>query len=799
MTSFIQTLKLDISMVKRVLIGLFVFLVLFFFILLMRHTFALQESVNSMSIESVKSSYKNNVGGSFVVNEKTKWISKDEALVSFEIDSKSYENSTNKDVILVINDSNFVSKESYNKLKDALKVNVKNMLSDNNRVALVTYNEKATIISQFSDNYDNLIMNINRISINKGTNYYDALCKVDDLLATKKDKHDVRVIMIFNSYPTMNSPLEVSQYKYLKENYKEISVFGIQYDLGENIINKVKNVTDERYISTSDDIEKVLDNSSKTPRSYDLFRLEETIDEEYFTISEDAKSEIGDIDTEGNRIVWNINDKLVSGFSTKMNFKIKLKEEYKNIDGLFKVNKKIKIKSKIDKNVEKIDSEKTPMIKNTFDVIYEPNAPTGCVLKNVPKSKSYSIFDVVEVSQNELECKGYNFNGWEIVNKVEKVNDDYFIMGEENVLIRGTWSKIKVSLSMEGSIHKSLSVHELLKSNEVKNSYSDGVHSINKTSKNPIYYYKGKANNNLIFAGYCWNIVRTTETGGVKIIYNGKAINNKCVNDSKDILMTNTSFNKNSNSLADLSYMYGTRITLNKYKNDKYKYGKKIIYKNGYYELIDVKDEISTDYRYTCLNNSNICKKVFYVSSYDDNNLYFLTLNGEDSIDELLDSAFASENNSNIKSYIDNWYRYRIIKYASYLEDTVYCNDRSLDSNFEFETYNRVKSKNVSLKCNKKDSFSVSTTIGNGALTYPIGMLSVDEYILSSGSIDNGEKFYLMSPYRYSGSSYVYVNTNSELVSNNNYFVRPVVSLKGKIKVVDGIGTKEKPYIIRLI
>ena len=68
MTSFIQTLKLDISMVKRVLIGLFVFLVLFFFILLMRHTFALQESVNSMSIESVKSSYKNNVGGSFVVN-----------------------------------------------------------------------------------------------------------------------------------------------------------------------------------------------------------------------------------------------------------------------------------------------------------------------------------------------------------------------------------------------------------------------------------------------------------------------------------------------------------------------------------------------------------------------------------------------------------------------------------------------------------------------------------------------------------------------------------------------------------
>ncbi|MDY4544641.1 MAG: hypothetical protein SPE00_04945 [Bacilli bacterium] len=38
----------------------------------------------------------------------------------------------------------------------------------------------------------------------------------------------------------------------------------------------------------------------------------------------------------------------------------------------------------------------------------------------------------------------------------------------------------------------------------------------------PVYYYKGNVqNNNVLFGGFCWKIVRTTETGGVKIVYNG--------------------------------------------------------------------------------------------------------------------------------------------------------------------------------------------------------------------------------------------------------------------------------------
>ncbi len=55
--------------------------------------------------------------------------------------------------------------------------------------------------------------------------------------------------------------------------------------------------------------------------------------------------------------------------------------------------------------------------------------------------------------------------------------------------------------------------------------------SSTSSDTNPIYYYNGNAsttNNNIIFGGYCWKIIRTTETGGIKMIYNGTPSNGEC-------------------------------------------------------------------------------------------------------------------------------------------------------------------------------------------------------------------------------------------------------------------------------
>ena len=69
--------------------------------------------------------------------------------------------------------------------------------------------------------------------------------------------------------------------------------------------------------------------------------------------------------------------------------------------------------------------------------------------------------------------------------------------------------------------------------NSADNQSQFGVYTRKGTSndKYPIYYYRGKfgnVNNNLKFNGYCWKIIRTTATGGVRIIYNGPIKNGSC-------------------------------------------------------------------------------------------------------------------------------------------------------------------------------------------------------------------------------------------------------------------------------
>ncbi len=801
MTDFIDKYNLNINTVKRVLIGLFVFLVLLLFILLVRNTFAQVTPVKEVTFSSNNSSYVDKVGGSFKVVEKVKWTSNDEAIVNFKLSTNPYENGNNKDIILVVNDSNFVNKDSYNKLKDALKENVKSMLTNNkNKIALITYDNNSKILSYLNNNYNSLITLINSIGINRGTNYYASLSSVDEVLKDYKFKknRELIVLMTMNSYPTLNSPLEVSEFNYLKEKYEKANFIAVQYDLKNEILDEVRDISDESYLANSNNVDKIIDIVSKRPTMYDKLVISEEIDDKYFDIIGDINSDVGRVKKDKNLIKWDLSNELISGFDGEINFKIRLNDKYRNLDGLFNVNKSINITSKIGNNKDSLSSDNSPMIKNNYDVIYDPNAPKGCVLRNVPTTKSYSIFDMVKVKNNELSCEGYQFMGWDIVTDVKKVNDDYFIMGEDNVIIRGTWSKLKVNLSMNGSVHSSLGIYDLLKANEVRNSYSNGIHSLSMTN-NPIYYYQGKSNNNLILGGYCFKIVRTTKTKGVKIIYNGISSNNKCINTNDDYYMNNYNFNKYSHSLSDVGYMYGERVNVKSIKNDKYKFSEKIEYSNGIYKLIDSKEDLSNETRYSCLSDNDTCEKVYYITSYDNNNINCLMLYGDKNIDELLDRVFSNNNDSYIKYYIDNWYKNRLIKYSRYFEDTTYCNDRSVDDNFVFNSYKRFDDKNLSLDCSKNDSYSVSKKIGNGALTYPIGMLSVDEAMLTKGSIDNGKDFYLMSPYNYSGSSYVFTYKGNELVSNNNIYVRPVISLKGNVKVIDGIGTKDNPYIIKLI
>ena len=187
------------------------------------------------------------------------------------------------------------------------------------------------------------------------------------------------------------------------------------------------------------------------------------------------------------------------------------------------------------------------------------------------------------------------------------------------------------------------------------------------------------------------------------------------------------------------------------------------------------------------------------------------------------EEAFTNKNNSTIKGVIDTWYQKNLSSYSGYLADEVFCNDRTLAStstysssnNFAYAGWERLANTNKApqLTCPNlaRDGFTTATaSIGNKALTYPIGLITADEVSLAGGVYGTDNKSYylytgqwyraLSAYYWSSGRAYAFnVGSNGSLY---NYYVynlggaRPVVSLRTSTLVTSGTGTETDPYVI---
>ena len=200
------------------------------------------------------------------------------------------------------------------------------------------------------------------------------------------------------------------------------------------------------------------------------------------------------------------------------------------------------------------------------------------------------------------------------------------------------------------------------------------------------------------------------------------------------------------------------------------------------------------------------------------------------------EEAHANINDSNIKAYIDNWYNNNLKDYAYAIEDTIYCNDRSItpvDSfldmaltgtgkGIENTAYSGLTEGYInhtsSLKCvNKNDRFTVNNSIGNAKLTNPIALITSDEVIMGGlGNYDYANGAYIANPDSYlttpnywywtmtpfaaagGGTRVDLVHSDGYLNSNDvfdNGGVRPVVSLSSDA-ISGGKGTMNDPFTV---
>ena len=295
-------------------------------------------------------------------------------------------------------------------------------------------------------------------------------------------------------------------------------------------------------------------------------------------------------------------------------------------------------------------------------------------------------------------------------------------------------------------------------------------------------------------------------------------------------------FNTSYNSPAYVGYMYGDVYA---YSTSNWtsgaRFGSSFTWNGTNYTLVD--DTVTSPnatHHYSCnvTTESGTCTDLRYVYYVNGSTKYYITLTGGDGIEEALTKMQTNTNDSNAKEEIDTWYASNLAAYTNKLEDTIWCNDRSVGDNNnngwianggDLNTYlyygayqrsnyasNTSTVKNgPSLACtNKNDAFTVSNGNGNQKLIYPVALLTEDEMVLAGGLagssstfyLNNGNYYWSLSPIGFSVTSADEFRVSSGNLYNSTVDgangLRPAVSLKPGTPVISGDGTVTSPYII---
>lgn len=261
-------------------------------------------------------------------------------------------------------------------------------------------------------------------------------------------------------------------------------------------------------------------------------------------------------------------------------------------------------------------------------------------------------------------------------------------------------------------------------SDNVKTANGNGVNEYTENGQT-IYYYRGEIeDNNVIWADKCWKILRTTATGGTKIVYNGEPtevevngeMTYQCLATGADTLIKdengNNYFEYNDGdgcessgkcTYAYMGYMYGATPIPDKVypKSNEYVFSDSVTRNGNTYTLntspghsitgawADVRTEAGQKYRYFCTTQGNTCNnaQIAYINDTNPRQslsnintliIGFVRIGGYNDIDDYMRAVNANDKDSIAKTAIESWYERNLLDKGDDLEDAIFCNERTM-------------------------------------------------------------------------------------------------------------------------
>jgi len=356
------------------------------------YSFALPEEIKEVVIDS------DHYGdpGSYRVTKSASWIDSDTAKIRFDFDSIVKTDNRNYDILLVLDTSDSMTGKKLSFVKhDSIEL-INSVLSDsNNRMGLVTFNSNSQVVSEFTNNKTNLIDIINGLVGTEATNYHDALVKVDNIMKNyqREDGKDCVVLFLTDGYPNKDVSNGEGQYKYLKSQYPYLQINAVQYEMGENVINELKKISDRQFVAHMDTLSNVLFDASISPVLFEQIEIVDYINLDYFNVKSinDIHASVGTVELKdgdsGQQIVWKF-DKLMTGVNANLEIVVNLQDNYINEDIYMPTNIQEIITTKLEGEEETVKtSNVTPVLGNYHRVKYELTFPDDCTLKSISSSK----------------------------------------------------------------------------------------------------------------------------------------------------------------------------------------------------------------------------------------------------------------------------------------------------------------------------------------------------------------------------------------------------------------------------
>ncbi len=559
---------------KYIIVGIFLLLGFLIF----NKTLSELKPVPKVTFKSTKLNYDKKEPGSFKVDKSAKWIGEGKAKITIDVESIMKESSQAKDIIFVLDISGSMIGDKLEQVKKDTTDLVTAVLSNpRNRAALITFDSNAERVSEFTSNKAEFLAKVNVLTDKGSTNYKAGLEEASKLLEGYKKENGKDLVLLFltDGFPNEETPNEVAVYNELKQKYPYMSINAIQYEMGDEIQAPIKAISERQFPADMKGLNNVLFEAGANPIIYDNFVITDYISKHFKGTASKIKASQGEAKLEGDKVTWNLGT-YRSG--TKATLEIEL-DHVGDREEFYKTNKGIDIKTTFEKEKDDQISSDTPILKDAYKVIYEANTPNGCTVKGLEKTTSHRPFEKIALIKGQATCDGYLFQGYELITDAKYINKDYIEMPEKDVIFRATWTKAKVGKGMQGKVFKAQSLYNKIKEQSLGNDKEKGINYLKVNSETngegvylfdetksdtyPVYFFRGthQLNNNLLYAGFCWKIVRTTETGGVRIVYNGVPVNGKCTNTTgSDTQIGTSQFNPSYKAKKHVGYISRIKV-----------------------------------------------------------------------------------------------------------------------------------------------------------------------------------------------------------------------------------------------